>query len=299
MTLIALKLTALALVALALAVPTFLLARVPAAEAPTLGPRGAKRRATIGEGGLFAAIEPLVRKVAGWMARLPLSRLRLKVDAELKQAGDYMGISPDEYIAMSVMAAFGFGLAGVLLSSLLEMSFVMVIPAAAFGLASIHMQVDGDRKRRFKEVTRSLPAQIDLAAMCMGAGLDLPSALRLIVGESAGSHATVREELSRILQELELGHTRKQAFRAFEQRVPSESVREFCGAVVQAEEKGTPLAEVLRIQAGMLRMRRSVMAEEAAAKAGTMMMIPLVLLLGCMMLSLMGALGLSSSEAGF
>jgi tight adherence protein C len=59
--------------------------------------------------------------------------------------------------------------------------------------------------------------------------------------------------------------------------VPSESVREFVGAVVQAELRGNPIAEVLRIQADVARRRRTVRAEERAAKASVAMLAPLLL----------------------
>jgi tight adherence protein C len=49
--------------------------------------------------------------------------------------------------------------------------------------------------------------------------------------------------------------------------------------VIQAETKGTPLREVLSIQATVMRQRHSFEAEERAAKATMKMMIPLVLLL--------------------
>jgi tight adherence protein C len=58
--------------------------------------------------------------------------------------------------------------------------------------------------------------------------------------------------------------------------------------VVQAEEKGNPLAEVLQIQATMLRMRRSVAAEESAARAGVLMMGPLMLIFATIMLIILG-----------
>jgi tight adherence protein C len=57
---------------------------------------------------------------------------------------------------------------------------------------------------------------------------------------------------------------------------------------VQAEEKGNPLAEVLQIQATMLRMRRSVAAEESAARAGVLMMGPLMLIFATIMLIILG-----------
>jgi len=92
------------------------------------------------------------------------------------------------------------------------------------------------------------------------------------------------EEFTRILQELQLGRTRKQALIGFAARAPVESVQEFVSAVVQAEERGNPVADVLQIQASVSRLRRSVKAEEMAAKAGVAMVAPLFLLFFCIML---------------
>jgi tight adherence protein C len=65
-------------------------------------------------------------------------------------------------------------------------------------------------------------------------------------------------------------------------------VQDFAHAVIQAERRGTPLAEVLEVQARVLRMRRSVAAEEAAARASVLLMLPLLLLLLAVLLLLFG-----------
>jgi tight adherence protein C len=139
-----------------------------------------------------------------------------------------------------------------------------------------------------------LPVEIDLAAMCMHAGLDFPGAIRLVVAQRKSGEHVLREELSLVLSELDLGHTRATALSNFAARVPTSAVREFVGAVIQAEEKGTPLADVLKIQATMLRMRRSILAEEAASRAGVLMMVPMLMLLGSVFVILMGPLVLQS-----
>jgi tight adherence protein C len=122
----------------------------------------------------------------------------------------------------------------------------------------------------------------------MSAGLDFPGALRQVTEKTADKGDALYEELTRILQELELGRTRKQALLSFAERAPTESVRDFVSAVVQAEEKGNPLAEVLQIQATMLRMRRSIAAEESAARAGVLMMGPLMLIFCTIMMIILG-----------
>ena len=64
--------------------------------------------------------------------------------------------------------------------------------------------------------------------------------------------------------------------------------KDFVNAIIQAEQKGNPLAKVIQVQGRMLNMRRSVAAEEAAARAGVYMILPMVLLVACIMLLLMG-----------
>jgi tight adherence protein C len=162
----------------------------------------------------------------------------------------------------------------------------------------LQTQVAESRDMRFKAVSRGLPIEIDLASMCLGAGMDFPGAIRLIVEQRNDPNDVLCHELSHVLRELDLGHTRAAALRNFEARVPTESVREFVGAVVQAEEKGTPLSEVLRIQAGMLRMRRTILAEESASRAGVLMMIPLVMLLCSILIILMGSMMITTFESG-
>lgn len=85
-----------------------------------------------------------------------------------------------------------------------------------------------------------------------------------------------------------MGRTRREALLSFAERMPSTAARNFVNAVVQAEDKGNPLVEVLQVQAHVLRTRRSVAGEEAAARASVLLALPLVLLLGCILLVMLG-----------
>jgi tight adherence protein C len=269
-------------------VVVYCLAAIPTLASPRLGYRGGKRKQQLEKSGLFRLFEPLIRTAAAWISRLRIEKQREAIEAFLIQSGDYLGISPDEFFALSAFSALFFGAIGTAFSRLLNMGAVLTIIGVFVGGALPYMQIQGEMKRRFKEINRTLPAMIDLAALCMGAGSDFPGAIRLIVDGANRKRGATEEELARILQELDVGHTRRQALEEFLRRAPTESVRDFVGAVVQAEQKGNPLAEVLQIQAQVLRMHRSVAAEEAAARAGVLMMIPLLFLLCCILLVLLG-----------
>ena len=266
---------------------------------PVFGSRGEKRQRAVERSPMFALFEPAVRLVGAWFAAIPLEASRAKIEVMLSDSGYYLGVTADEYMALRAFSVVGFGAIGGLLGGWFGAPELFTLVGAGLGPMLVSSQFAGERDRRFKEVSRGLPGEIDMTAMCMNAGMDFPGAVRLIVSQRTAEDDVLRDEFARILAELELGHTRAVALRSFESRVPTEAVREFVGAVVQAEEKGTPLAEVLRIQAGILRMRRTVLAEEAASRAGVMMMIPLMMLLGSILLILMGSMMLKSFDSGF
>jgi len=134
---------------------------------------------------------------------------------------------------------------------------------------------------------RALPEAIDLTSLCMNAGLDFQAALGLLVRVTPGRGHLIGE-LERVLEALQLGHTRRAALAALAERVPVPAVQDLVTAVILAEQKGTPLASVLEIQASMLRLRRSVLSEERAARAATLLAFPLLLMLSCVMLLLFG-----------
>jgi len=268
-------------------------------DSPRYGQRGLKRQEAIDEGGLFATTEPLMRLVASWFGYLPIADQRRDIDQLLKFAGDWLGITANEFFGLSFLGFFaGIGI-GLVAASMGGYPPIVALVPAAMGAALPYFEASGERDRRFKEVNRGLPPCIDLASLCMGAGLDFPGAIRQIVEKSPNQKDTMVMEFARILQELELGKTRRQALENFAERAPTESVMDFVGAVVQAEEKGNPLGEVLRIQAQMLRMRRSVMAEEAAAKAAVKLIGPLMLIFLALMLVLMGPFAINITQSGF
>ena len=273
-------------IVLALAVVVFVLAREPLVPAPQLGLRGLKRHRALAAGGGFAYFEPVMRFCASWIAYLPLHPQRRRADVFLGYSGDYLGLTADEYFATSFLSGVA-GFAGGFW--LLELDVLVAVAAGVLAMLVPYFAVRGEANRRRLAINRALPAAIDLAALCMSAGLDFPGALRRIT-EKANPNDPLTEELGRILQEIDLGHARRRVLQTFGQRVESEAVHDFVAAVTQAEAKGNPLAEVLRIQAEVLRRRRSQAAEEAAAAASVKMVGPLVMLLISSLLLVMGPL---------
>lgn len=267
---------------------SFQLAATPTAPRPRLGGRGLKRADALHRGRVFRLSEPSVRVVAAWVALLPLGGIRRPARRLLVHAGEYLGLSEDELIALCTLSGFCLGAAAVLLSELLGLAPMLGVGALCLGIAAPWFRVVAVAQARTRSINRALPGAVELAAMCMSAGLDFPGSLRRIVDSAADPTDPVIEEFSRVLQELDLGHTRRNAMEGFAARVPTDQVREFVNSVVQAEDKGSPLASVLTIQAQTQRLRRSIAAEETASEAALMLLGPMTLIFLCVIVLLLG-----------
>jgi len=293
-----LKYLALGLIIPGVLLVTYILGTQPPLDAPRMGRRGLKRVRAIERGGLFAWVEPAIRYVASFVSQYELKGVRPNLKRELLYAGEHNGLSPDEFVGQQVLTGL-FGIVFVLsVSKWIPLSFYTTLPAIGFAIMAPRFSLNGVIKQRQKEVNRGLPGTIDLAALCMGAGMDFVGALRNIVAYKPAKPDPIYEEFELILQQLELGHTRRQALSDFAERCPTEAVKDFVGAVTQSEEKGNPLAEVLAIQATVLRMRRSVAAEEAAARAGVMMMGPLMMIFAAIMIIILGPFVIDNMQHG-
>ncbi len=287
----------LAIAALALSATCVLYAVgcAPTRVAPRLGSRGLKRRRAIEESPVWAQIEPVVRWLGVRVSGLVSNGLRATLDEQLVLAGDYLGLTADEYVALSIVC-FVAGVAGGGAAVVAGNPTLLVFVCGPLGASVPYLCVSGEAQRRLKQISRDLPYAIDLVALGMSAGLDFPAAVRQVVDKSSDPHHALVAELRRVLQELSLGRTRKQALVELAKRAPTPSLREFVAAIVQAEERGNPVAEVLAIQAGASRQRRTVAAEEAAARAGVAMVAPLMLLFLCIMILLLGPIALKLSK---
>ena len=235
--------------------------------------------------------EPLVR----WLGArvngvLPVANVA-RLDLLLTQAGDWYGLTADELVGAMIacgvaMAALGGGAAT--LGSNLGVAVFATLGGGIVGSALPYFVVDAAKLERLRIINRTLPNAIDLMALSMSAGLDFPGAVRQVVEKTSNPEDPLVEEFTLILQGMNLGRSRKEALLEFAKRAPVETVTEFVNSLVQAEERGNPVAEVLAIQATVSRTRRSVRAEELAAKAGVQMVGPLMLVFFCIMGLLMG-----------
>ena len=110
--------------------------------------------------------------------------------------------------------------------------------------------------------------------------------VRLLLAKTDSNKGTMplRDELRIFLYQLDLGMTRRAALLAFAARCPAEPVESFVTAIIQAEEKGMSLRDVLRIQADVLRQKRIQDAIAYIDTANLHMMAPVMLIIVALMI---------------
>jgi tight adherence protein C len=282
--------------ALGLFVGTWTAVMAPSRVATRLGRRGKRRMEAIAKSSGWAKIEPLVRWLGVRIGPFMPASLEASLDKQILYAGDYLGLLPQEYIALCVLSGLmGAALGGAveLVSHVHGLAFLLF---TIFGCVAPYFEISSCVQKRFVGINRSLPYAVDLFALGMSAGLDFPGAVRQYANKAMPDDP-LADEVDYMLQMLQLGHTRRAALFDLSLRVPTDAVREFVQTVIHAEEKGHPLADALTIQAGVSRMRRTVRAEEEAAKAGVKLIIPLTLIFVSMLLLILAPIFLKVTDS--
>ncbi|MGC4093345.1 MAG: hypothetical protein QM756_36725 [Polyangiaceae bacterium] len=149
------------------------------------GLRGARRLQTLRKSPLFAQAEPLIRWLSLRLAPFVPQSARIGIERQLMLGGDFLGLAPDEFVALSLLAAAGGSLAGAAYAALLGKSVLYPILFTLLGAALPYLELSGREHERRRQVSNALPHAVDLIALGLSAGLDFPGALRQLVENRA------------------------------------------------------------------------------------------------------------------
>jgi tight adherence protein C len=159
---------------------------------------------------------------------------------------------------------------GALIPNRLGMTVLVLV----IGYAFPKTWLKGKVKAKQKVVIKALPDALDLITTCVEAGLGLDAALQRVAEKSEGPLA---EELAKMLRDVSMGKLRREAMTELSDRVGVEELSSFITAIIQAEQLGVGIAQVLRVQSDQLRTKRRQRAERQAQEAPIKMIFPLVL----------------------
>jgi len=142
------------------------------------------------------------------------------------------------------------------------------------GLLMPNLILTKKMQKRKNEILKTLPDVIDLLTVSVEAGLGFDGALSKVVEKAQGQTA---REFTMVLQEMKMGKPKKEALKEMSSRVGLTDMTTFIGAIIQADQLGVSIGNVLRIQSEQMRQKRRQRAQERAMKAPIKMLIPMVI----------------------
>jgi tight adherence protein C len=221
-----------------------------------------------------------------------------RMQRELQAAGLPRFWLAEEYLGkLELIALFTLPLYVYWLFSWLGAAGLMMAVIAVMATAwLLRLRLSRLAAERLKQIKRRMPFVLDLLTLLMQAGATFLNSLRQAVEEFAGH--PVAEEFGRVLTDINMGKTRIEAFQAMRDRLADDEITSIIGSILQGEQLGTPLGNIFRTQADVLRLKRTQRAETIAGEAGVNMLLPAVIVMMATVLIILGPFVLSFLRFG-
>ena len=181
-----------------------------------------------------------------------------------------------KYFLALVFLLIGCLLAVVVMKQPFAMGALFTFAFAGVGFYIPNFWLGAVIANRRGAIVRALPDALDMLVVTIEAGQSFDQALKRV---SARWYNPLTEEFNRILTEVALGRTRREALTAAADRIGLPDMSNLISAVLQADQLGVSIGEVLRVQASQLRTLRRQRAEALAREASIKLLFPLVFLI--------------------
>lgn len=213
---------------------------------------------------------------SGWLARLTPPSMLARIDRNMVLAGRPEGWSRQRVILLKpVGAAFGLLFAVVIVSKSGGPLMLLVgIGVIVLGYFVPDLLIYNYAIKRQEQIQKALPDTLDQIVISIEAGVGFEAAL---TRSAEMGHGPLAEEFIRLIQDVSLGMTRREAYLALADRTSVDELRNFARAIVQAEQYGVSIASVVRTQAREMRISRRSRAEARAQQVPVKILMPLML----------------------
>ncbi|MHB0929729.1 MAG: type II secretion system F family protein [Candidatus Nanopelagicales bacterium] len=220
------------------------------------------------------SVEDVARDLLSFILRLSMTeKTREKVELRLSMAG-FTGARP--LFLFQVIKVSGLAV-GLVISALAVPTEIM---SWAFALVMVVLFFFGPDiwlsrqiSTRTKKIGWQLPEALDLLQLCVRAGLGFTSGLQEVSRVQRGA---VAAEFSRVLQEMQFGLSRIDAFTALAERTKQPDLVRFAHAMVRADQAGITVSDMLAEQARSMRESRHTLAREKAQQVSVKILFPLL-----------------------
>jgi tight adherence protein C len=214
------------------------------------------------------------------------------LEDRLARAGS--GKTVEEVLAVKAIGA-GAGLGIVAATARPGVGILFGVLAGTAGFIAADASLSRQLRRRTDAVLRALPDALDLMAVLTEAGVGLEGAIARAAEDVGGP---LGAEFGRMLHEMHLGASRREALEALRARVDVPELGHLVLALLQADRLGIAVGKVLKKQAAQMRLKRRQLARERAAKTPVKILFPLIFgIFPAMMIVIVGPAALRVMDA--
>jgi tight adherence protein C len=243
-----------------------------AAPAPNL------REETLKENFGNRVVVPIVSRAGKLARRVTPLDARDRIERKLLLAGSPVGWDAERILAFKIIGAVAGFILSIVLFQIVSLSpFLQIVVTALLTFVGFIVPdsiLNGRVEDRKKEILRTLSDTLDLLTISVEAGLSLNAAIAMVVRNVPG---VLSSEFARMLQEIQLGVPRSDAFRHLSERTDVDELNAFALAMVQADVFGVSISSVLRTQAAQMRIKRRQAIEAKAAQTPVKIVFPLII----------------------
>jgi tight adherence protein C len=224
-------------------------------------------------------VRPALDSVGKFLTRRAQAGSTQQLQEKLNLAGRPWGLTASGFTALRLLSLLLFTCLGFAASLLMQLAMPMwlcgPVGGGALGYLMPQMMLARRIKKRQKAILLAMPSALDLLTISVEAGLSFDAALARVADKYKNA---LSQEFTQLLNEVRLGRPRLEALDDLGKRCKVEELSNFVQAVIQSEQLGVGVANVLRIQSEEIRRRRRQRAEEQGQKAPLKMLFPMV---GC------------------
>ena len=223
-------------------------------------------------------ISPMTSGLSGLVMRITPQALSKMAEEKIAAAGGFGNLRSGEFLLLCGFMAAALPAITAVFANLAKLpeqkivSFCLI--AFLVGLVFPFLLVNQKIAARKLSIQKDLPDVLDILTVSVEAGLGFDGALAKLSEKMKGA---LVEEFNRVLQEIRVGVSRREALHAMGLRCSVPDLSIFTTSLVQADQLGVSIGNVLRVQSAAMREKRRQRAKELAMKAPIKMLLPMVL----------------------
>lgn len=244
-------------------------------------------------------VKPVYDRIFDFFSRFTPANVSDEYDDLLTSAGLRHKYTPVQLLMNQVLLSIVLGISSFYIMKTffgeVNILFVIFRMIVAGYLPIFYIRKKGDERKR--RIENALPNLLDMVYISVEAGLSFDAAMTIT---SQRTDNELSDEIVRAMGEISKGRVREDALYSIAERTKVDDVRSFISTIIQSEKLGSNISNVLRIQAEVIRDKRTQRAEEAINKMPIKMLLPMVfLLLPALFIVIMGPAVISFMQSGF